>query len=42
MVNDSNFHQTWPPLLLKIERLTKKNQWKNSEKFFEVPIASKL
>jgi hypothetical protein len=24
MVNDSNFHQTWPPLLLKIESLTKK------------------
>jgi hypothetical protein len=25
MVNDSNFHQTWLPLLLKIESLTKKN-----------------
>jgi hypothetical protein len=24
MVNDSNFHQTWPPLLLKIENFDEK------------------
>jgi hypothetical protein len=36
--NDSNFHQTWPPVLLKIESLTKKSIKKN----FKVPIASKL
>ena len=35
MVNDLNFHQTWPPLLLKIESLTKKN----NKKFCKVPIA---
>jgi len=30
MVNNSNFHQTWPPLLLKIESLKKiiKQIWK--------------
>jgi hypothetical protein len=38
MVNVSNFHQTWPPLLLKTESLTKKS----IEKFCKVPIVSKL